>query len=179
MGTHPIFESDFDCLTENQMDNDEVVDEGQDIAWWLKWLTRGVGAVGGITAAIGGALVLVFHILSPLCYGSAACMIILAFLMLCLEAPFCCAKISAAQPIISRLEKVKFWMKGVLYCGLSVISFALCMDSWSMTIGTLILPFACGVLYGLMSLGKKADSATMAAAASGGGNNYRQFDNET
>ena len=38
------------------MDNDEVVDEGQDIAWWLKWLTRGVGAVGGITAAIGGAL---------------------------------------------------------------------------------------------------------------------------
>ena len=62
---------------------------------------------------------------------------------------------------------------------LSVISFALCMDAWTTTIGTLILPFACGVLYGLMSLGKKADSATMAAAASGGGNNYRQFDNET
>ena len=34
----------------------EEVDEGQEIAWWLKWLTRGVGAVGGITAGIGGIL---------------------------------------------------------------------------------------------------------------------------
>jgi hypothetical protein len=42
----------------------------------------------------------------------------------------------------------------------------------------LIAPFACGVFYGIMSLGKKADSATMAAAASGGGNNYKQFEND-
>jgi len=25
MGTHPIFESDFDCLTEKERENDEIV----------------------------------------------------------------------------------------------------------------------------------------------------------
>ena len=61
---------------------------------------------------------------------------------------------------------------------LSVIAFGLCTSAWATLICTLIAPFACGVFYGIMSLGKKADSATMAAAASGGGNNYKQFEND-
>ena len=47
-------------------------------------------------------------------------------------------------------------------------------------LGSLILPFATGVLYGLMSLGKKADRGEMMqeASAATGGNNYKQFENE-
>ena len=36
--------------------SDETVDEGADIAWWLKWLTRIIGALGGVSSAIGGIL---------------------------------------------------------------------------------------------------------------------------
>ena len=36
--------------------SDETVDEGADIAWWLKWLTRIIGAIGGVSSAIGGIL---------------------------------------------------------------------------------------------------------------------------
>ena len=43
-------------------------------------------------------------------------------------------------------------------------------------VGALILPFATGVLYGLMSLGKKADRGAMSEVAAG--NNYKQFENE-
>ena len=43
-------------------------------------------------------------------------------------------------------------------------------------LGSLLLPFATGALYGLMSLGKKADRGEMQAAAAG--NNYKQFENE-
>jgi len=158
--------------------SDETVDEGADIAWWLKWLTRIIGAIGGVSSAIGGILVLVLHILTPTCYGSGAIMELLGFLLLVFEATFCCAKVSAAQPIITRMEKLRFWHRAAIYCGLSVIAFGLCTSAWATLICTLIAPFACGVFYGIMSLGKKADSATMAAAASGGGNNYKQFEND-
>lgn len=43
-------------------------------------------------------------------------------------------------------------------------------------IGALITPFATGVLYGLMSLGRKADREQMMSSARA--ENYTQFDNE-
>jgi len=76
------------------------------------------------------------------------------------------------------MENLRFWHRAAIYCGLSVIAFGLCTSAWATLICTLIAPFACGVFYGIMPLGKKADSATMAAAASGGGNNYKQFEND-
>ena len=44
--------------------SDETVDEGADIAWWLKWLTRIIGAIGGVSSAIGGILGMRFDWLS-------------------------------------------------------------------------------------------------------------------
>ena len=59
---------------------------------------------------------------------------------------------------------------------LSILAFGLCHSSPITMLGTLILPFATGALYGLMSLGKKAERSDMEAAAAG--NNYKQFENE-
>jgi len=44
-------------------------------------------------------------------------------------------------------------------------------------VGILLLPMATGVLYGLMSLGRKADRSEMLENAASG-NNYKQFENE-
>ena len=30
--------------------------EGDEVVWWLKWSTRAVGAIGGITAAVCGII---------------------------------------------------------------------------------------------------------------------------
>ena len=42
---------------------------------------------------------------------------LLAFLLLVFEATFCCAKVSAAQPVITRMEKLRFWHRAAIYCG--------------------------------------------------------------
>ena len=49
-------------------------------------------------------------------------------------------------------------------------------DSPMSTLGALLVPFATGVLYGLMSLGRKADREQMIQSARG--DNYQQFQNE-
>ena len=61
--------------------------------------------------------VFVLHIFTPTCYGTGAIMELLGFLLLVFEATFCCAKISAAQPLITRMEKLRFWHRAALYCG--------------------------------------------------------------
>ena len=50
---------------------------------------------------------------------------------------------------------------------LSVLSLGLCFSAPLTHIFGLLGGFACGVLYGIMSLGKKADQSAMAATASG------------
>jgi len=153
--------------------------EGEEVVWWLKWATRGVGALGAVASGVCGILVIVENILTPTCIASGAIMCLLSFLLFVFEATFCCAKVSAAQPLITRMEKLRFWHRAALYCGLSVLSLGLCFSAPLTHVFGLLGGFACGVLYGIMSLGKKADQSAMAATASGNqGNNYKQFDNE-
>jgi hypothetical protein len=64
------------------------------------------------------------------------------------------------------------------FFSLSTLCFGLCHSSALTMLGSLLLPFATGVLYGLMSLGKKADRGEMLETAASG-NNYSQFENET
>ena len=106
--------------------------EGDEVVWWLKWATRGVGAVGAVASGVCGILgefqissflsykigvVIVENILTPTCIASGAIMVLLSFLLFVFEATFCCAKVSAAQPLISRMEKLRFWHRAALYCG--------------------------------------------------------------
>jgi len=175
MGTHPIFESDFDCLTDS-CEMSEETSESQEVAWWLRWLTRGVGFLGGVSSGVGAILTFVLHIATPTCLAAAVIMLFLSFLLFVLEATIICGRWSAAQPIVARIDSVKFWMKATTYCALSILCFGLCHSSPVTMVGTLILPFATGVLYGLMSLGKKADRGAMSEVAAG--NNYKQFENE-
>ena len=44
--------------------SDETVDEGPDIACRFKWVTRIIGAIGGVSSVIGGILGMRFDWLS-------------------------------------------------------------------------------------------------------------------
>ena len=56
-------------------------EESQQVVWWLRWLARGVGTLGGVSCAVGAILTFVFHILTPLCIAAAVFMCILALLL--------------------------------------------------------------------------------------------------
>ena len=91
-------------------------ESAEQVAWWLRWFTRGVGILGALSAGIGGILTFVLHIITPICIGAASLMLLLSFLMFIFEATICCGRISFAQPIISRIDAVKFWHKAGIYC---------------------------------------------------------------
>jgi len=103
-------------------------------------------------------------------------MILLGFLIFVLEVTFVCRQVTFAQPIINRMDKVRYWHRGALYCGLSMVSFMLLASQPLSAMGALITPFATGVLYGLMALGRKADREQMIQSARA--ENYTQFENE-
>ncbi|CBY09379.1 unnamed protein product [Oikopleura dioica] len=147
--------------------------------WWLRWLTRGVGTLGAISAGIGGVFMILTGIIHIYSIVAGCVMLLLAFIMCVLEATIICSGVSYAQPIIQRIDKIKNWHRGALYCGLSIVAIAFGVNSILTAVGSLAIPFACGVLYGMMALGKKGDREAMMNTASGGNsNNYTQFDNE-
>lgn len=59
------------------------------------------------------------------------------------------------------------WQKAVLYIGLSIPSFIMCI-SVSVILGSGLI-FLCGLLYGMMALGKKGSREDMIAAAQNSG----------
>ena len=94
----------------------EETSESQEVAWWLRWLTRGVGFLGGVSSGVGAILTFVLHIATPTCLAAAVIMLFLSFLLFVLEATIICGRWSAAQPIVARIDSVKFWMKAATYC---------------------------------------------------------------
>ena len=50
-------------------------------------------------------------------------MLLLAFVMCVLEATIICSGVSYAQPIIQRIDKIKNWHRGALYCGYVLVFF--------------------------------------------------------
>jgi len=154
-------------------------DEASQVAWWMRWLATGAGIIGGVTASLGAIIKFAAGgFLHITVWIGCILMLLLGFLMFALEATFLCRAVKFAEPIVSRSEQIRFWHRGAIYCGLSLIAFiTLASDSPLSTLGALLIPFATGVLYGLMSLGRKADREQMLGAARGG-DNYQQFQNE-
>jgi len=164
-------------------DNQELVDEASQVAWWMRWLATGAGILGGVTCILSGVFMSITHLIDPKGLIGCVIMLLLGFLSFVLEATFLCRGVSIAQPVIQRMDIIKFWHRGGIYCGLSMLSFVLLASSSPMSaIGALIMPFATGTLYGLMSLGRKADREQMLQSARadqpGQGDDYQQFTNE-
>ena len=84
----------------------------------MRWLATVAGVIGGASASVGGIMMFITNIISGISaiLGSVL-MIMLGFLIFVLEATFCCRAISFAQPIITRMDRIKFWHKGCAYCG--------------------------------------------------------------
>uniref|UniRef100_A0A0K0FV88 Calcium channel flower n=2 Tax=Strongyloides TaxID=6247 RepID=A0A0K0FV88_STRVS len=135
--------------------------------WWIRFLAKGLGIAGGFIAMFFGILALIS--ISPTCIMAALLQLVIGFLSIAIEAPFCCSFIDFIEKIAVFSESRAFWQKAVLFCVMGIIPIVMCPEIDTILGSGMI--FACGAMYGFMALGKKADRNSMMAAAGGGVDN--------
>uniref|UniRef100_UPI00398F1C87 calcium channel flower homolog isoform X2 n=1 Tax=Pristiophorus japonicus TaxID=55135 RepID=UPI00398F1C87 len=128
------------------------------MSWWYRWLCRAAAVTGGVSCAIAGVWNCVT--IDPLNIAAGVWMVLNAFILFLCEAPFCCQFIEFANTVSARADKLRYWQKAFLYCGLAIFPVFL-RFSFTTLFGNAIA-FASGVLYGLASLGKKGDAISYA-----------------
>ncbi|XP_034192257.1 calcium channel flower isoform X2 [Osmia lignaria lignaria] len=139
-----------------------------DVPVWLKYAGRGLGTVGSLIAIFLGA----WNSVSIL-WGSIDCLIsgmwqmVAGFIVVMIEAPCCCLFIDFVQNLSDWVEKRPYWNRAGAYCLMAIPPVFLCIKMSSIFGSGLI--FATGVMYGLMSLGRKGTRPDPAGMTSGVG----------
>ncbi|PAV59548.1 hypothetical protein WR25_08465 isoform B [Diploscapter pachys] len=135
-------------------------DPNASFPWWIRFLAKGVGIIGGFVSIFFGALGLLS--LSATCIIAVLLEMVFGFLVIALEAPFCCQFVDFIEKIAVFSESRKLWHKAGIYCAMGLLPIFLCFELNTFLGSGLV--FACGTIYGFMALGKKADRNTMMAA---------------
>lgn len=133
------------------------------IPWWQKYGARGVGCGGGIIALMLGVFTCIT--VYPGCIVAGIWQMCAGFIVISAEAPCCCMFVEFVQRYSTWVETRPHWQKAVFYVILALPAIILC-PGLSTIFGSGLI-FACGVLYGLMALGKKGSRDDMIAAAQG------------
>jgi len=136
-----------------------------DVPWWMRYAGRGVGTIGsGFAILFGFWNCLSIITFSISCLLSGMWQIVAGFIVLSVEAPCCCMFIDHVQQISDKVEARPYWNRAAAYVILAIPAILLCPGLASIFGSGLI--FATGVIYGMMSLGKKGSREDMAAMAS-------------
>jgi len=140
-------------------------DPNDDTPWYIKYGARVVGIVGAFFCILFG----LWNCLSIL-FGGVSCLVsgvlqtVLGFLVMGVEAPFCCMFVDFVQVAANRVDNKPLYYRAAAYCLTALVPVILCPGLGSIFACGLV--FGCGTLYGMMSLGKKGSRADMAAVAS-------------
>ncbi|KAG0729024.1 Calcium channel flower [Chionoecetes opilio] len=121
--------------------------------WWQKYLARGVGCGGGVIALGLGLFNCISF--SAWCIVAGIWQMVAAFVVISAEAPCCCMFVEFVQRYSMWVDSRPSWQKAALYISVAIPPFIMCI-SVSIILGSGLI-FLCGVLYGLMALGKKLD----------------------
>ncbi|KAK8389626.1 hypothetical protein O3P69_008962 [Scylla paramamosain] len=136
-----------------------------ELPWWQKYLARGVGCGGGVIALGLGLFNCIT--LSAFCVVAGIWQMVAAFIVISAEAPCCCMFVEFVQRYSMWVDTRPYWQKSVFYVVLAIPPFIMCITV-SIILGSGLI-FLCGVLYGLMALGKKGSREDMIAAAQNSG----------
>jgi len=142
--------------------------------WYMKYAGKAAGIGGGLVAIFFGFWCCIS--LSPLCIVAGIWQICAGLFVVTLEAPFCCMFLDFVQKAVAKVDGRPTWQKALVYLVLSLPAFFLCTN-WTVFIGSGSL-FVVAVLWGLMSLGKKASRDEMAAAAGTGTTSYPKSESQ-
>lgn len=103
----------------------------------------------------------------PMCIVAGIWQMVAAFIVISAEAPCCCMFVEFVQRYSMWVDSRPHWQKAALYIFLAIPPVIMCI-SVSTFLGSGLI-FLCGVLYGLMGLGKKGSREDMIAAAQNSG----------
>ncbi|XP_043667895.1 calcium channel flower isoform X2 [Vespula pensylvanica] len=138
-----------------------------DIPWWMKYAGRGLGTVGGFIAIFLGAWNCATILLaSIICFLSGIWQMVAGFIVLMIEAPCCCMFIDFVQNLSDMVESKPYWNRAAAYCVLALPPVFLCPGINSILGSGFI--FATGIIYGLMSIGRKGTRPDPAGMTSSG-----------
>nr|CAD7260117.1 unnamed protein product [Timema shepardi] len=131
-----------------------------DVPWWMKYAGRGLGTVGSMIAIALGVWNCIGIMLGDVnCLISGMWQMMAGFLVIVIEAPCCCLFIDFVQNISDWVEKRPYWNRAAFYVAIALPAVILCPGLGSIFGSGLI--FTTGVIYGMMSLGRKASPEEM------------------
>lgn len=133
------------------------------ISWWFKLITKGFGVLGGCGAMVAGVFTCLSF--STTCLVGGILQICVGFMAVIFEGPCCCPFLDFINEIGKFSDARPHWQKAVFYTLTSVVPILMCF-SLSTVFGCGLV-FVCGVLYGIMTVGKKADREEMRQKARG------------
>lgn len=151
----------------NRFDNNVPAGESnspaEEMPWWMKYGGRALGTFSGIVGMALGLMNVITSILSINCMFSGILQILAGFVLVLAEAPCCCMFLDFGDRLGNFIETRPLWNKAALYLMLPIPVISFCQG-----VSTLIgcaLFFSTGIVYGLMSLGKKASRGEMLSRA--------------
>lgn len=147
------------------MDNGQAGNDPNAAPWWMRTLARTLGSIGSAVMTVFGLVRVFTSLLSPKCIVSGVLFTIVGFCICMIEAPWCCQFVKCIQPWANFWEKKPYWLKAGSYLILPCIPVFICTDSILTSILFSLGVFVCGMLYGMMALGKKGDRTQMLNAA--------------
>lgn len=129
---------------------------------WMKYAGKGAGVVGGCVAMFMGVWCAIS--IFPMCIISGVWQIVAGLVLVLVEAPFCSRFVPPLAKFTQIVESRPPWQRAAVYLAISLPPMLMCAG-----MGTIIgsgMIFAVAVIYGMMTVGKKASREEMSAAAS-------------
>ncbi|OXA57498.1 calcium channel flower isoform X2 [Folsomia candida] len=140
----------------------------EDQPWYVKYGIRALGTFAGGLCLFLGAMNVIFSVFSPVCMLFAIWQMLVGFLVVTIEAPFCCAFVDHVQVFARKIEDRPLLVKAAVYVVAPLPTIIFCFGFYSFIGGGVVI--GAGVIYAMIALGKKAPrDVMMAAAASLGG----------
>jgi len=134
---------------------------GEDVPFWMKYAGKGAGVVGGCVAMFFGVWCAVS--IYPTCIVAGIWQILAGLVVILVEAPFCSKFVPPVAKFSTLVESRPTWQRGLVYLAISLPPMLMCAGL-STILGSGLI-FTTAVIYGMMTVGKKASRDEMAAAA--------------
>jgi len=135
------------------------------VPWWMKYAAKAAGIGAGVVAMLFGVWCCLT--IFPLCIVAGIWQISAGFLMIVIEAPFCCMFLDFVASFAEMVERRPPWQKTALYIVIAIPPLFLCLGLTTLVGSGAIA--GTGILYGMQVIGKKASANDMASAARGDG----------
>jgi len=139
----------------------EIKDEDQ--PWYVKYGIRALGTFAGGLCLFLGAMNVIFSVFSPVCMLFAIWQMLVGFLVVTIEAPFCCAFVDHVQVFARKIEDRPLLVKAAVYVVAPLPTIIFCFGFYSFIGGGVVI--GAGVIYAMIALGKKASREEMARNA--------------